>query len=86
VVIRRHEHPSLRFVRDVSFRTLYWDMLVSAYTIFACLLPAALAFSPSFPYGTEKVRGVSLGGWFVTEVSIPSPFLFLSSHCVRYMY
>lgn len=30
---------------------------------------AALAFSPGFPYGAQKVRGVSLGGWLVLEVS-----------------
>ncbi|KAI0275217.1 glycoside hydrolase superfamily [Gloeopeniophorella convolvens] len=38
-------------------------------------LPAALAFSPSFPYGSQKVRGVSLGGWLVLEPWItPSIF------------
>jgi hypothetical protein len=26
------------------------------------------AISPSFPYGSEKVRGVNLGGWLVLEV------------------
>ena len=25
-------------------------------------------FSPGFPYGTEPVRGVNLGGWLVLEV------------------
>jgi hypothetical protein len=25
-------------------------------------------FSPGFPYGSEKVRGVNLGGWLVLEV------------------
>ena len=28
--------------------------------------------NPSFPYGTEKVRGVNLGGWLVLEVR-PAP-------------
>jgi len=37
--------------------------------------PAAFAFSPSFPYGSEKVRGVSLGGWLVLEPWI-TPTLF----------
>ena len=58
-------------------------MLASAYTLLAYLLPAAFAFSPSFPYGTQKVRGVSVGGWLLTEVRMPSSFLFLSSFCVR---
>jgi hypothetical protein len=56
-------------------------MLASAYTLLACLLPAALAFSPGFPYGAQKVRGVSLGGWLLIEVRMHahSSFLFLSS-------
>ena len=36
----------------------------------ACLFSSsAFAFSPSFSYGSSKVRGVSLGGWLVLEVS-----------------
>jgi hypothetical protein len=50
-------------------------MLASAYTLLACLLPAALAFSPGFPYGSQKVRGVSLGGWLLIEVRIYAQFL-----------
>jgi len=56
-------------------------MLASAYTLLTCLLPAALAFSPGFPYGTQKVRGVSLGGWLVIEVRMPSSFPFLCPSC-----
>jgi hypothetical protein len=56
-------------------------MLASAYSLLACLLPAALPFSPGFPYGAQKVRGVSVGGWLVTEVRMPSSFLFLSFLC-----
>lgn len=33
-------------------------------------LSSALAFSPGFPYGSEKVRGVNLGGWLVLEVRL----------------
>jgi hypothetical protein len=61
-------------------------MLASAYILLACLLPAALAFSPGFPYGAQKVRGVSLGGWLLIEVRMPSSFLFLSSFRVRYVF
>ncbi|KAJ6520131.1 glycoside hydrolase family 5 protein [Mycena sanguinolenta] len=39
------------------------------------LLPSALAFSPGFPYGSQKVRGVNLGGWLVLEPWI-TPSLF----------
>jgi hypothetical protein len=36
----------------------------------ACVFSSsAFAFSPSFSYGSTKVRGVSLGGWLVLEVS-----------------
>ncbi|KAJ7878589.1 glycoside hydrolase family 5 protein, partial [Mycena leptocephala] len=38
-------------------------------------LSSALAFSPGFPYGTTKVRGVNLGGWLVLEPWI-TPSLF----------
>lgn len=33
------------------------------------LLPSAFGITPGFPYGSEKVRGVNLGGWLVLEVS-----------------
>ncbi|KAJ7070741.1 glycoside hydrolase family 5 protein [Mycena amicta] len=38
-------------------------------------LSGALAFSPGFPYGSSKVRGVNLGGWLVLEPWI-TPSLF----------
>jgi hypothetical protein len=47
---------------------------VSTHIFLAGLLSTALAFSPSFLYGTEKVRGVSLGGWLVLEVRIHNHF------------
>jgi hypothetical protein len=57
------------FVRIPGFA--FEIMFVSAPAVLlTALLPAALAFSPSFPYGTEKVRGVSIGGWLVLEVRI----------------
>jgi hypothetical protein len=48
-------------------------MLALVSTLLACL-PAVLAFSPSFRYGTQKVRGVSLGGWLVIEVCMDALF------------
>ncbi|KAI0299824.1 glycoside hydrolase family 5 protein [Russula brevipes] len=52
-------------------------MLASAATLFTLTcFSAALAWSPSFPYGSEtKVRGVNLGGWLVLEPWI-TPSLF----------
>lgn len=41
---------------------------VASAVLGLALLPNALAFSPSFPYGSQKVRGVNLGGWLVLEV------------------
>ena len=50
---------------------------------FLAALPIALSvpnwntqvpFNPGFPYGSEPVRGVNLGGWLVLEVCYyPSP-------------
>ncbi|KAK7063958.1 Exo-beta-1,3-glucanase [Favolaschia claudopus] len=39
------------------------------------LVSTAVAFSPGFPYGSTKVRGVNLGGWLVLEPWI-TPSLF----------
>jgi hypothetical protein len=33
-----------------------------------CTLPAALSMNFGFSYGSQKVRGVNLGGWLVLEV------------------
>lgn len=33
------------------------------------LVSRASAISPGFPYGSQKIRGVNLGGWLVLEVS-----------------
>jgi len=81
MVIKRHDLSRSLFVRrnDSFSRSRYWGMLPSAYTLLACLLPATLAFSPGFPYGAQKVRGVNLGGWLLTEVRIPSSLQFFSS-------
>ncbi|KAJ7161266.1 exo-beta-1,3-glucanase [Mycena crocata] len=38
-------------------------------------LSSAVAFTPGFPYGSQKVRGVNLGGWLVLEPWI-TPSLF----------
>lgn len=32
------------------------------------LLHSVFGFNPGFPYGSEKVRGVNLGGWLALEV------------------
>ena len=37
--------------------------------------PAVLSLSFGFPYGSQKVRGVNLGGWLVLEVHIAQSFL-----------
>jgi len=39
------------------------------------LIPSAFGFTPGFPYGSTKVRGVNLGGWLVLEPWI-TPSLF----------
>ena len=37
--------------------------------LFARGAPLDNPISPGFPYGSQKVRGVNLGGWLVLEVS-----------------
>lgn len=32
------------------------------------LFPVVLSLTYGFPYGSQKVRGVNLGGWLVLEV------------------
>jgi len=70
---------SYRFQRPLvqPFASHPRHMLASAATllILTCF-SAALAFSPSFPYGSAtKVRGVNIGGWLVLEPWInPSVF------------
>jgi len=32
------------------------------------LLPSTYALTWGFPYGSQKVRGVNIGGWLVLEV------------------
>jgi glucan 1,3-beta-glucosidase len=49
---------------------------IQSLSIVCALLPAAVhAISPGFPYGSQKVRGVNLGGWLVLEPWI-TPSLF----------
>ena len=48
-----------------------------------CLLPATLALNLGFPYGSEKVRGVNLGGWLVLEVRHMRFFQWNLTHDVR---
>lgn len=46
-----------------SMRTLLTSV-VAALAFAKSVYP----FTPTFPYGSEKVRGVNLGGWLVLEV------------------
>ena len=44
------------------------------------LIPATLALDFGFPYGSEKVRGVNLGGWLVLEVRYSRLFQWNPTH------
>lgn len=46
-------------------------LLASLLSLLTTHVYAALNYS--FPYGSQKVRGVNLGGWLVLEVSLRSP-------------
>jgi len=59
------------------FRSSYLTALALASTLFLHLSPvrADNPISPGFPYGSQKVRGVNIGGWLVLEPWItPSMF------------
>lgn len=65
-----------------SFGSHLWAGIMSIFSILLSLLCAVpdarsrpmpmfntqLPFAPGFPYGSEAVRGVNLGGWLVLEV------------------
>ncbi|KAG1754937.1 glycoside hydrolase family 5 protein [Suillus paluster] len=51
------------------------NRLVNLAVLGVSAIPPVLSFQPGFSYGSEKVRGVSLGGWLVLEPWItPSIF------------
>jgi hypothetical protein len=39
-----------------------------ALTLGLASVHGGLAITPGFPYGSQKVRGVNVGGWLVLEV------------------
>ena len=41
---------------------------VTLLTVFSSAIPISLAYTWGFPYESQKVRGVNLGGWLVLEV------------------
>ena len=60
--------------------------IISILISLLCAVPDALSrpmpmwntqlpFSPGFPYGSQPVRGVNLGGWLVLEVCWLLPFI-----------
>ncbi|KAL0951612.1 hypothetical protein HGRIS_008292 [Hohenbuehelia grisea] len=52
--------------------------LLRALALSASFLSSVYAITPGFPYGSQKVRGVNLGGWLVLEPWI-TPSLFDST-------
>jgi hypothetical protein len=44
------------------------NRLLSLAVLGVSAVPSVLSFQPGFSYGSEKVRGVNLGGWLVLEV------------------
>jgi len=46
-------------------------LLASALIAFSAIVPTVHPLNTGFPYETQKVRGVNLGGWLVLEASRP---------------
>lgn len=64
--------PNINFLRCIvrrSFSLIHpmHKLLASALVGFS-FASCAFSFTPGFPYGSQKVRGVNLGGWLVLEV------------------
>jgi hypothetical protein len=57
--------PSFFFLSLAMYIIL--PRLVAVISVLS-LLPVALSLRFGFPYGSQKVRGVNLGGWLVLEV------------------
>ena len=51
----------LSFTRVITISVLTLGLLARG-------APLDNPISPGFPYGSQKVRGVNLGGWLVLEV------------------
>ena len=47
-------------------RSLVQTFIALASTFY--FIPSIAALTFGFPYGSQKVRGVNLGGWLVLEV------------------
>ena len=65
-----HKNPAM--FSPLSFippSALYFPCLMllrgSLAALVAALVSSVAALSPGFPYGSQKVRGVNLGGWLV---------------------
>jgi hypothetical protein len=68
--------PSSVIAATVMFTALSLAFLLATFPV-AWSVPTwntQVPFSPSFPYGSEPVRGVNLGGWLVLEVCYKSFF------------
>ena len=48
-----------------KFLNCFLTALICSSTVLTSIYAT---ISPSFPYQTEKIRGVNLGGWLVLEV------------------
>ena len=46
-------------------------LLASALIVFYMIVPSVHPLNTGFPYETQKIRGVNLGGWLVLEASRP---------------
>ncbi|KAG2368843.1 glycoside hydrolase family 5 protein [Suillus spraguei] len=58
------------------------NRLLSLAVLGVSAVPSVLSFTPGFNYGSEKVRGVNLGGWLVLEPWI-TPSIFENTNNVN---
>ena len=58
-------------------------LLASALIVFSTIIPSVHPLNTGFPYETQKIRGVNLGGWLVLEASRPSHIVMTVSITTR---
>ena len=63
--------PPQSFIHYNTMVSLTRRLLASALIVFFTIIPSVHPLNTGFPYETQKIRGVNLGGWLVLEASRP---------------
>ena len=67
------------FIPHITMVSLTRRLLASAFIALSAIVPTVHPLNTGFPYETQKIRGVNLGGWLVLEASVPSHIVMTGS-------